>query len=203
MSRVPNEEADLELVEELVFSGRGLVLERFSHAETVAGRTPDYRILRNGAVVAFSEVKSPRDDWLDNQIDLVPAGAIAGGARADPTFNRIARHVEKAASQFDAVNADRAVPNILVFVNHADGTGFGDLRETLTGMFHAVSGERFPTVRHISEGRIGEARTRIDLYVWIDRKTRRIQGYLFNDLAPEHVEGVCDLLGLDSKSIRR
>src|SRR5262249_31410695 len=51
---------------------------------------------------AFCEVKSPRDDWLDDQIEAASPGQIAGGARSDPTFNRIARHVDKAASQFDA-----------------------------------------------------------------------------------------------------
>src|SRR5262249_40989390 len=96
---------------------------------------------------AFCEVKSPRDDWLDDQIEAASPGQIAGGARSDPTFNRIARHVDKAASQFDAVNGGHAVPNILVFVNHAVASGFGDLHETLTGMFHSESGERFPTMR--------------------------------------------------------
>jgi len=202
MNRAPDEEADLELVKELVFARRDLVLERFSHAETMAGRTPDFRVLRNGKLVAFSEVKSPRDDWLDNQIDLVPPGRIVGGERSDPTFNRIARHVEKGASQFDAVNAGRVVPNILVFVNHADGTDLNDLRETLTGMFHSTTGKRIPTVSHISENRIGDAKSKIDLCIWIDRKTRRFQGYLVNIFSPQHLEGVCDLFALDSNSIR-
>jgi hypothetical protein len=139
----PNEELDLLLAEELIFGGRGLILQRYDRAETLAGRTSDFRVLRDGKLVAFCEVKSPRDDWLDEQIESVPAGQIAGGPRKDPTFNRIARHVEKAATQFDAVNADRAIPNILVFVNHAETTRFNDLLETLTGMFHSDTGERY------------------------------------------------------------
>jgi len=203
MARQPNEEPDLALAEELIFGDRGVVLQRYGRAETRAARTPDFRVLQGGKVVAFCEVKSPRDDWLDEQLDRAPIWQIVGGPRPDPTFNRIARHVEKAASQFDAVNADRAHPNILVFVNHADATGFGDLLETLTGTFHTSSGEQFPTVRHISGGRIGSARTKIDLYAWIDLKTRRVQGYLFNDLTPHHVQAVCDLLGLDAAAIER
>jgi hypothetical protein len=62
--RGPNEESDLLLVQELIFSPRGLGMTRFSHAETVAGRTPDFRILQSGELVAYCEVKSSRDGWL-------------------------------------------------------------------------------------------------------------------------------------------
>jgi hypothetical protein len=106
-------------------------------------------------------------------------------------------------TQFEAVNATRSVPNILVFVNHADATGFGDLRETLTGMFHTTGGAQIPTMRNISEGRLGEARLKIDLYVWIDEKTKRIQGYFFNETTAAHVETLCTLLGLDQSKIKR
>jgi hypothetical protein len=203
MARKPNEDSDLALVEELLFAGKGLELERFDRAETLAGRTPDFRVRREGTLKAFCEVKSPRDDWLDEQLDKAQPGQIVGGARKDATFNRIARHVAKAATQFEAVNASRSVPNILVVVNHADATGFGDLQETLTGMFHTTSGERIPTMRNISEGWIREARMKIDLYVWIDLKTKRVQGYLFNEANPAHVAALCEMLALDQDKIKR
>jgi hypothetical protein len=203
MAGGPYEDLDLKLVEELIFAGTGLTLERFERAETLAGRTPDFRVRRGCALVAYCEVKSPRDDWLHEQLDKAAAFEIVGGARSDPTFNRIARHVAKAATQFDAVNADRAIPNILIFVNHADASGFADLRETLTGTFFAASGEQYKTLIHIAEGRIGEARSKIDLYGWIDAKTRRVQAYLFNDANPKHVVTVCALLGIDRNAIQR
>jgi hypothetical protein len=202
VARRPDEEPDLKLAEELIFRGRGLTLVRFDRADTLAGRTPDFRVLLGDTLKAFCEVKSPRDDWLDDQIEAASPGQIAGRARSDPTFNRIARHVDKAASQFDAVNGGHAVPNILVFVNHAVASGFGDLHETLTGMFHSESGERFPTMRRISDGWIGEARKKIDLYIWIDRRTSCVQGYLFNEIRSRHVKTLCDLLGLDPNKIQ-
>lgn len=203
MARKPNEEPDLDLTEELLFAGKNLQLERFNRAETLAGRTPDFRVQRGGTVVAYCEVKSPRDDWLDEQLDSAAPGQIVGGARSDPTFNRIARHVLKAATQFEAVNDKRSVPNILVFINHADASGFGDLQETLTGMFHTDKGERIPTMTNISDGRLGETRFKIDLYVWIDNKTKRVQGYLFNETNAAHVEALCVLLSLDRSKIKR
>jgi hypothetical protein len=54
---------------------------------------------------------------------------LAGGLRNDPTFNRIARHVEKTVRQFDAVNATRTLHNILVFVNHDKASSYNDLRD--------------------------------------------------------------------------
>jgi hypothetical protein len=199
----PNEDPDLRLVEELLFAPRNLVLQRFSRAETLTGRTPDFRVFRADELAAFCEVKSPRDDWLHDQLDDAPPLQLVGGLRPDPTFNRIARHIEKAATQFESVNAARVVPNILVFVNHDRASSFNDLRETLTGMFHSAGGERFETMSHISEGRLGEVKRGIDLYVWIDAQTRRIQGYFFNESVPERVSKVCELLGLDESKIKR
>ena len=203
MARKPDEESDVQLADDLLFSGKGLELRRFDRAETLAGRTPDFRIMREGELSAYCEIKSPRDDWLDEEIEKAPPGQIAGGARRDPTFNRIARHIEKAASQFDAVNADHALPNILVFVNHADAVSVADLHETITGMFVTDSGRKIPTLMNIAEGRIGVARTKIDLYVWIGRKAACVQGWLFNDTHPHHVATVCRLLGIDGATITR
>jgi hypothetical protein len=202
MARRPDEDSDLALIEELMFAPRGLQLERFSQAETLAGKTPDFRVFQAGQLVAFCEAKSPRDDWLDDQLDNARPIELVGGLRNDPTFNRIARHVEKAASQFDAVNAARIVPNILVFVNHDKASSYNDLRETLTGMFHAAGGERFPTMTHISEGRLGAIKHRIDSYAWIDARTRRVQGYVFGEASYEHIKTLCGLFDLDESKIK-
>jgi hypothetical protein len=126
---------------------------------------------------------------------------IVGGCRSDPTFNRIARHIEKAASQFDAVNPGRDLINILVFVNHDDNAGFPDLAETVTGYFHAEDGSKIPTMMHISEGRIGEAKRGVDLMVWIDARERRREGQMINDADPGRMEAVQELLGLQTAKI--
>jgi hypothetical protein len=199
MSRLPDEGPDLRLVEDLIFGGKEIILRRFESIDTLTRRTPDFKVLRDGILVAFCEVKSPRDDWLDQQIEAATSGQIVGRARPDPTFNRIARHIEKAASQFDAVNGDRTVPNILVFVNHADAAGPNDLLETVTGTFFAENGQRFATVRHISQGRLASVREIIDLYIWIDQKTSRTS-YFFNK-DPNRVTALCDLLQIDATKI--
>ncbi|HJW42623.1 MAG TPA: hypothetical protein VJ476_15515 [Rhizomicrobium sp.] len=203
MKRRPNEDPDLAMVEELIFAPRALALERFTREETLRGRTPDFRVRRQQELVAFCEVKSPRDDWLDEQLDAAQPGQIVGGARNDPIFNRIARHVEKAVTQFDAVNPDCALLNILVFVNHDDASHYGDLHETITGLLLTDDGGRHPTMMHIAQGRLGQARQRIDLYAWVDAKTRRVQGYIFNDADRDRAEFASGLLGLDHGKIKR
>jgi hypothetical protein len=97
------------------------------------------------------------------------------------------------------VNGDRTVPNILVFVNHADAAGPNDLLETVTGTFFAENGQRFATVRHISQGRLASVREIIDLYIWIDQKTSRTS-YFFNK-DPNRVTALCDLLQIDATKI--
>ena len=55
------EEADIALVEELVFSPFGLMLERIAQGGT---KTPDGWILKYNQRRALCEIKSPRDDEL-------------------------------------------------------------------------------------------------------------------------------------------
>ncbi len=200
--RGPNEPADLAIVEEILRS-HWLMPQRFTKAEMRAGKTPDYRVMRGDALAAFCEVKSPRDDWLDDQLDEAAPGQIVGGLRDDPVFNRLSRIIEKAASQFDAVNASREVPNILFLVNHDTTSDYGDLRETLTGMFFTEDGTRYPTVKHVSEGKIKEAKFRIDAYAWFDRKTSRLQGWMLSESMPEHVDAICSMFRLDKTKIVR
>ena len=107
-----NEEKDLALVQELLAGPAGIMLERIE--ATSEGPRPDFRLVSWRGFAGFCEVKSPRDDWLDEQLEQAPPLTVVGGARSDPTFNRIARNIEKAVRQFDAVNPDHGVPNVLV-----------------------------------------------------------------------------------------
>src|SRR2546423_1452462 len=119
-----NEEQDLALVEELVSGPAGFILDRI--AAIPQEPRPDFRMLSWRGLAGYFEVKSPRDDWLDDQLLAAPPGTIVGGASEDPRFNRVARHVLKAVKQFRTVNPDHGHPNVLVFVNHDAGSNFDD-----------------------------------------------------------------------------
>ena len=199
MSRYPTEADDQKLAEGLVFNPHGLTLLKVPQG---AGRTPDFQVIQNGVPVAYCELKSPRDEWLDDKLDEAQPGEIVGCCRNDPTFNRIGRLAQKAADQFRAVNAARSIPNILVFVNHDDASGFGDLIETFTGMFHTADGTRHATMPQTAS-RLERAKSQIDLCVWIDGKTSKAQGYFFNQGAtPNYLNQLCVLLGKNPADIK-
>ena len=130
--------------------------ERFSKQEMRAGKTPDYRVLRDARLVAYCEAKHlQRDDW-------------ASGLRSDPIFNRISNHIHEAAQQFNAVNPDHAYPNILVFANSDGMSDARDLDSVITGLFRVKGGTDEAIYEQFSEGRIKEEKCKIDLYVWWD-----------------------------------
>lgn len=195
-----NEQPDLDLVA-AYFSDRGLTVERFSQAETQVGRTPDFRARQGDQVVAYCEVKSPNDPWLDEQLDDAPPLTIVGGLRPDPIFNRLARLLSKADTQFAAVNPDRSALNILAYVNHDEASHHGDLVETLTGYFHADDGAKHPTMLNIAEARIGSAKRRIDAFLWFDGRIGHLQGAVINQEDHDRELRLCRLLNIDSGKI--
>lgn len=172
---------------------------RFPREEMAKGKTPDYRLrLAKGELVGFAEIKSPRDDFLDDLLEGT-AGEIVGGLRQDPIFNRIERHIKTAADQFDAVNANGEVPNIMVFVNHDDASDVRDLAETVTGYLRTDDGTQHPTMLPRAQ-RVRAATAKIDLFIWIDAK-RQQPLYRFNDGSAKVAE-ICKLLGLDATAIK-
>jgi len=199
MSNHPSEADDQKLVEDLVLNPQGLTLLRVQQG---AGRTPDFQIIQSGVPVAYCELKSPSDEWLDEKLDQAQPSEMVGGCRNDPTFNRIRRRAQKAADQFRAVNAMRSIPNILVFVNHDHASDFGDLIETFTGIFHSADGGHHVTTPQTAS-RLKHAKSQIDLCIWIDAKTSKTQGYFFNrDATPNYLPNLCALLGKNPADIK-
>jgi hypothetical protein len=195
MSTPYDEQPDLDLVEAYL-AARGLSAERFSQAETQSGKTPDFRVRRGEAIVAYCEVKAPQDDpWLDNLLRDAPPDTIVGGARPDPTFKRLGRHLRNAALQFAAVNPCRTELNILAYVNHEDASRSADLYETLTGDFEGAGGRRIRTMRPPADV------PKVDVYLWFEGATAEPELFV-NDLDPERKRRACALLGFDQDAIR-
>jgi hypothetical protein len=169
-----NEQPDLDLVAAYL-STHGLSAERFAKEELPLGKNnPDFRVRKNGAVVAYCEVKSPMDEFWE------------GPSRPDPTFPRQVRFLKKAATQFDAFNPSRTRLNILAYVSHKPTTLYADLHEMLTGRFLATNGEEIQTMRPPAEAK------GIDLYLWFDGAVAT-PDLLVNDLDPARVKRVCAL----------
>ena len=192
-------DADEETIKAFLESN-GLKPERFSKEEVRAGKTPDFRVFLNGEFQFFCEVKgSPEDSWLDKQLEGAKPGQLVGGPRNDPVFNRLTDDIHQAVKQFDAVNEDRAAPNVLALVNHDEMCGFNDLLGVLTGNFYAENGAAHPIYRQFSHGRIRDEKNRVDLFIGLDdHKPNRL---LFSQVDDGHHAKLLAIFGLSQDAI--
>ncbi len=182
-------------------SGYGLRSLKFDKEELRTGKTPDYRVYKDHDVLfSFCEVKNAqKDTWLDEKLEEAEPGEIAGGLRKDPVFNRLSAHIHKARKQFDAVNSDETLPNMLAFYNEDKQSGFLDLMAVTTGNFFAEGGAAFPIYKHISEGRIKEDIAKIHLFIWLDAyKPHR---FLFNTINSKFQSELCSTFGFDPEKL--
>lgn len=204
MTKEFDEKQDLQFAKTF-YESYGLTVEPFSKLEMKNSKTPDRKIFKDGNLISYCEVKSPqKDGWLDALLDEAPPDEIVGGARSDPVFNRISGHVKKAVEQFEAVNPDREVPNILLFINHDENSNFHDLKETLTGYFHSENGELHPTMMNVAEGRsIGERKHRVDLFIWINAEKSTGGPKYFFGSDQTHLDTLCEAFKIDPNTIKR
>lgn len=135
-------------------------------------RTPDLELFYNGQQIGFGEIKSLNDPWLDNLSGGAQPYEMVGGLRPDPTFNRVANAIYKASKQFKSINQNHDYPNILILLNYDKFSNVLDLLSSVTGNFYASDGSQHPIYRNISQGRIKEAKSTIDLFIWINISKR-------------------------------
>ena len=170
--------------------------ERFTGAEMAAGKTPDFRVFSGSDLQLYIEVKSPEEDtWLCDKLDEAVPGEIVGGLRNDPSFNRLTAHIHKARKQFDAVNLNEVVPNVLAFYNQDQNSGFLDLLAVTTGNFFSKDGSVFPIYKNYSEGRVKKDVERIHLFIWLDQ--HKPHRFLFNTVNSKFQGILCSRFGFD------
>jgi large subunit ribosomal protein L30 len=187
--RTPDEAADAALMKRVLFDLHGLTLERVTKRKDEKG--PDFKIKKGQDFVGFCELKSPRDDWM-----LEPVQGDNPEMRQDPFYRNLANHIETAMMQFDAVNPDHAVPNVLVIVNHALDKDRRDLRMVFEGV-PVPNGD--PIHVMAKQQQMQDAAKRIDLFFWIDAREPLPPSPLFAANA-RHAKAACDLFGIDPKS---
>jgi large subunit ribosomal protein L30 len=191
----PNESTDKRLVCNLIFEPRRIHAEDIPEHEN---KTPDFRLLKEGKLRAYCEVKSPTDgDLFELPSDLVP-GEIRVQVSKDLAIFNLARHIAKAAKQFESVNPGRTHPNILVFVNHARRKGPADLRMALEGFPGPDGRPLFPLVNEVDQWEVQkevwDAARSIDLYVWVDPRKRTWQ--VLRPGGAARLKEACELLGV-------
>jgi len=179
----------------------GFEIERFDKKAISLGKTPDFKVFQHGSLIFYCEVKNPeKDAWLDRLIAQAKPGEIVGGLRKDPVFNRLTSHIHSARKQFDAVNQEETLPNVLAFYNEDETSGFLDLLAVTTGNAYVESGATLPIYKSFSEGMVKEDVIRIHLFIWLDNyKPHRL---LFNLINNKHLSKLCSLFGYDQASLK-
>lgn len=161
-----DEAADVGLLRRLAFDPNGIVPERYSDAELKSGKTPDFKLLRDGKLHGFCELKSPKDDYV-----FGPPNEKGFAVRENvPHYRKLGSHIRHAAEQFKAKNPEHKLPNIMVFVNHAPDLERRDLIATIAGL--AVPGG--PSLGLLGTKmwrQVADAARGIDLFLWIDAKS--------------------------------
>jgi large subunit ribosomal protein L30 len=129
-ARLYDEAADTALLTKLAFAGQGVSTENYSESERNQGKRPDFKLLKDGKLTAFCEMKSPRDDFI---FEEPPSGEFA--VRKNLPFHRkLGAHICDAAVQLESVNPDHTLPNIVAFVNHAPDIARRDVHATVAGL---------------------------------------------------------------------
>jgi Ribosomal protein L7/L12 dimerisation domain len=195
-----DEDADIKLIQELIFQPREIVLQRFNKEETEKGKTPDFKLIKKSKLYGYCELKSPRDDWVFTFPDKSKPGESGVETRHSPTSNNLARQIMSAVDQLDAINPNHGLPNVLVLVNHAVGRTRSDLHVTLAGI-PLPGGPNLFTLKLDHQKEVWAAARRVDLFLWVDPRERSWQPLYANDAV--HRATVCSLLGIQEEVSQR
>ncbi|MGA7808156.1 hypothetical protein, partial [Bradyrhizobium sp.] len=96
----PDEAADIQLLRDLIFDANAIVLEPYDKAALTRGKTPDFKLVKDGELVGYCEVKSLFDPEV---LEDPPEGAMALRKNL-PFYRKVGQHVRGAVEQLDAEN---------------------------------------------------------------------------------------------------
>lgn len=165
----------------------GLTPIEFTKQDRRKMKTPDFKVFKNDQLIFYCEVKSIEED-------------TCVGFRKDPVYNRISKKILEAVQQFNSVNPYTDAPNFLAIVNHDKNCGSFDLRSVLTGCFLSEDGKDYPIFKNYSEGKIKDAKYKIDLYCWMD--DFKPEKWIFNQQNKDHFLKLCDYFDKNPNSIK-
>lgn len=163
---VPDEAADVQRLRDLICDKNGITLEPYGRGELNRGKTPDFKLMKDGQLVGYCEVKSLFDP---GEIENPPEGKMAVRKNL-PYYRKLGQHVRGAVQQLDAVNGSRETPNVMVFVSHTSDIERKDLIATIAGLPIPGGPPLFMLGRKM-QGQVCDAARKIDLFLWIDAKT--------------------------------
>jgi ribosomal protein L30 len=166
----PDEAADIQLLRDLICDAAGIVLEPYDKAALNAGKTPDFKLMRNGELVGYCEVKSLFDFEV---LEDPPEGEMAV-RRNVPFYRKLGQRVIGAVQQLEAGNPEHDKPNVIVFVSHTPEIERRDLIATIAGL-PVQGGPPLFMLGKKMQGQVWDAARKIDIFLWIDATARTCQ----------------------------
>jgi large subunit ribosomal protein L30 len=166
----PDEAADIQLMRDLIFDANGIVPEPYDAAARNRGKTPDFKLMKNGKLVGYCELKSLFDF---EALEAPPAGGMVVRKNL-PFYRKLGQQIRGGSQQLDAENPAHDKPNIMVFVSHTPEIERKDLRATIAGL-PLPDGKALFMLGKKMQGQVCGAARRIDLFLWIDATARTCQ----------------------------
>ena len=162
--------------------------------------TPEYSVLKNGVPVGVCEVKT------------VPAFGDSGSGGKDTVFADFRDNLGTAATQFNLVNPDRKLVNVLGFVDHRSGLTWEDLYGLLRESMAAETRTSYQSQEDVSLGQVKAGRWPVDVYLWFRSERGPAKGpgrfgarfsskMIFNSDDAERFLRACTVLGVDAAAV--
>jgi hypothetical protein len=193
VARVYDDAAEEALIRELAFDANDIEAERYSDSDLKRGKTPDFKLFKHASLCGFCEMKSPRDDVV---FEAPESGFVV--RKNLPFYRKLGSHIRRAALQFDAVNPNHRLPNILAFVTHSPEIERRDLIPTIAGLPPPPDiGRRIFMLGRKMQEQVMHAARAVDLFLWIDAQKRTCQ-HLSVSGAP-HQTWALELFGLPNE----
>jgi ribosomal protein L30 len=185
----PDEAADIALIRGLIADENQIVLQTYDAAELKRCKTPDFKLMKNGQLAGYCELKSV---WDFDKIEAPPEGAAAVRKNL-PFYRKLGQHVRGAVKQLEAGNPRHELPNVMIFVSHAPEIERKDLIATLSGL-PVAGGDRVFMLGKKMQRQVCDAAKKVDLFLWIDADKRECLH--LTDPAAKHGARAIDDFGL-------
>jgi len=119
------------------------------------GLTPDYKVRKDGELVLYCEVKS-----------VLTETHPEFGLLWQTLYNSLTADVHKAAKQFQAVNPDRTVPNVLIWMSHNFQINVNSFVDLAQGKIQ-IDNIEIADLGRYTRGRFQQDIDNIDMVIWI------------------------------------
>lgn len=174
----------------LYFKSKNIDARKFP--KTSRKKNPDFILNLENNPFGYCELKSIDPFyWPDNLPSCQPYESLHN----DSAFNAIQNKVHEASNQLKAVNPKHEIPNIILFINHHQGRGPGDLRTVITGQISMADPD---ILWPVYAKRLLERNdlSHIDYFIWIDIRSNKAYYYIqkgsnFQNILKEKICSKC------------